>query len=60
MKSLLALGYISLSNAASSCQVCTAAKNAKDEFIGATDEGIVIQLILPFFRFQYKRLFIYL
>ena len=48
MKLLLALGYIGSASAASSCQVCTASKNYKDEFVGATDEGSVIQLILPF------------
>ena len=48
MKLLLVLGCISSSNAAGSCQVCTASKNYKDEFVGATDEGTVIRLILPF------------
>ena len=48
MKLLLVLGCISSSHAARSCQVCSASKNYKDEFVGATDEGTVIRLILPF------------
>ena len=60
MKLLLALGYIGSASAASSCQVCTASKNYKDEFIGATDEGSVIQMILPFISGLFIRFSVYL
>ena len=45
MRLLLALG-IGYAHAAGSCQVCTASKDYKGDFIGAGDEGLCDHLFL--------------